>query len=479
MNIWIKTSIAVASLWMLTAAPSTLRIANGATPDSVYNWNEVPQNQDVPITSAVFDRGGYQLHDTAGETIVVPYKPNSLCALKFARSNTGSMYLVNEGCSPVLYVPPHGDLKDADVPNARWSPFSQGYDPTHPVYMAVAPSLQSYNNMGWYPGMDAEGGYESDNDDGGPSFGTDIGLTFVIGGQDYDGWSPYQAYYGRHPTQYRMAYYDQPVYGWAGRPMAGRSFVGDRRMWAHRSVAGDRQFRAVAVVSIAGMVHNARIMHNVRLMHDNRMMHDERLMHNDREMHNVSMMHDERMMHNDREMHNVSMMHNERMMHNDRMALRAKTFRPIDRQAERAKAMRTVAHASGPRTMRTAIHSTRAATVRTMAHRSSNERDTRTAGRAVDRTSHTQSFRGAGRPSGGQRRSGGGQRQASFGGQHRDSGGRQSGGGGHQSSFGGGRPSGGGGHQASFGGHQSGGGGHPSGGGGGHPSGASRDRHPS
>jgi hypothetical protein len=36
--------------------------------DSVFEWNEVPEDQQVPIERAVFDRAGYQLYDSVGET---------------------------------------------------------------------------------------------------------------------------------------------------------------------------------------------------------------------------------------------------------------------------------------------------------------------------------------------------------------------------------------------------------------------------
>jgi hypothetical protein len=49
---------------------------DSAGADSVFHWQEVPQGQEVPLTHAAFDQGGYQLYDTQGETIIIPF--NSL-----------------------------------------------------------------------------------------------------------------------------------------------------------------------------------------------------------------------------------------------------------------------------------------------------------------------------------------------------------------------------------------------------------------
>ena len=93
--------------------------------DSVFNWSEVPQNQQVPITRGVFDKGGYQLYDTQGETIIVPFTNQNLYVMKFGQSDDGSMYFVNENGVPVLYVPQDGYLENASASGARWYPFSK------------------------------------------------------------------------------------------------------------------------------------------------------------------------------------------------------------------------------------------------------------------------------------------------------------------------------------------------------------------
>jgi hypothetical protein len=214
----------------------------------------------VPIVNATFDRGGYQLQDTAGETIVVPFANNSMCALKFGVSTTGNMYFVNAGDAPVLYVPSQGYLENATAPGARWYPFYRNnYVPSQPVYMSVAPNVTNYYQMGWYPGMYCYGGYESDVYlGGGVSFGLGMGLSFLIGGQNYNGWSSYSSYYHHHHSDYQMGYRNQQAYTWAARTNTGRSFAGNARIWAHRTNTGaSRQIRTMAPASGANKQNRA------------------------------------------------------------------------------------------------------------------------------------------------------------------------------------------------------------------------------
>ena len=100
-----------------------------AAPDTTFQWTEVPQNQRVPLTRAVFDQNGYQLFDTAGETVLVPFADNNLYVMKFAPSDDGTLYLVNDGNVPVLYVPQGGYLENATVAGARWYPFPETFRP--------------------------------------------------------------------------------------------------------------------------------------------------------------------------------------------------------------------------------------------------------------------------------------------------------------------------------------------------------------
>ena len=129
--------------------------------DSVFNWQDIPQNQRVPLTRAVFDRGGYQLYDTVGETIIVPFTNQNLYVMKFGQSTDGTTYFENEGGVPVLYVPQNGYLENASASGTRWYPFPKTYHYEQPVFLGVAPSWPEFVDMGWYPGMVYYGGYYS------------------------------------------------------------------------------------------------------------------------------------------------------------------------------------------------------------------------------------------------------------------------------------------------------------------------------
>ncbi|MEO7717865.1 MAG: hypothetical protein ABIY70_16820 [Capsulimonas sp.] len=199
--------------------------------DSVFNWREVPEDQQAPIRRAIFDRGGYQLYDNAGETIVVPFTNNNLYAMKFAVSPTKEMFFVNDGDAPILYVPRNGYLENATVPGSRWYPFTTKFHPTTPVFFGIAPSWDEYIGMGWYHGMNYWGGYYCNE----PYYRNSLiiavpGLFIEIGGRPYYGWNHYHDYYDRHPAPYRPTYYHHDVYRWAERPRDDRrDFRGSSR----------------------------------------------------------------------------------------------------------------------------------------------------------------------------------------------------------------------------------------------------------
>jgi hypothetical protein len=183
--------------------------ADGATiaadQDNVFQWTEVPQNQKVPITRAVFDQSGYQLYDSVGETVVVPFTNDNLYVMKFAPSDDGTMYLLNDGDAPVLYVPKGGYLENATEPGARWYPFSKGFHPTHPVFIGVAPSWHAFISLGWAPDVVVRGGYWGRTSFvAGGVFAPSAGLVFEVGGQSYSGWTPYHAYVVAHPDHFRF-----------------------------------------------------------------------------------------------------------------------------------------------------------------------------------------------------------------------------------------------------------------------------------
>src|SRR5437762_3544859 len=109
------------------APPSAMPVSAPAGSQGVYNWQEVPQGQQVPVSRAVFDQAGYQVYAASGETIVVPFVNQNLYAMKFGRSNTGQTYFVNEGDAPVLYLRDGDSLENAAAQGARWYPISPSY----------------------------------------------------------------------------------------------------------------------------------------------------------------------------------------------------------------------------------------------------------------------------------------------------------------------------------------------------------------
>ena len=100
----------------------------------VYQWQDVPAGQQVPVTRAVFDQGGYQIFAQSGETIIVPFVNQNLYAMKFGQT-PGNPYFVNEGSAPVLYLSPGMAVENAAAQGARWYPFSQGFAYRQPVYV--------------------------------------------------------------------------------------------------------------------------------------------------------------------------------------------------------------------------------------------------------------------------------------------------------------------------------------------------------
>ena len=131
------------------SAPQSVGVNAGA--DSVFGWQEVPANQQVPLTRAAFDQGGYQLYDTAGETIIVPFTGQNLYVMKFARSTTGTMYFLNDGSHPVLYVPRHAYLENATVAGARWLSLRQRLPPGPAGLPGDRPELGGVHRDGLVP----------------------------------------------------------------------------------------------------------------------------------------------------------------------------------------------------------------------------------------------------------------------------------------------------------------------------------------
>lgn len=215
-----------------------------AGPDSTFQWTEIPQDQKVPLTRAVFDQNGYQLYDTAGETVVVPFTNNNLYVMKFAPSDDGTLYLVNEGDVPVLYVPRGAFLENASVPGARWYPFPDDFRPARPVFLGVAPSWSAFVSIGWAPDVVIRGGYWGRTSFiSGGVFLPSAGLAFEIGGRRYSGWEPYHAYVVAHPDHFRFGYVDRGYHARTFRG-AGSGYAHDGERTDSRSYrAGDRDYR--------------------------------------------------------------------------------------------------------------------------------------------------------------------------------------------------------------------------------------------
>ena len=198
------------------SAPPPVAQSNG----EVYQWQDVPKGQEIAITRAVFDQGGYQLYASTGETIVVPFANQNMYVMKFGKSQNGGMYFVNDGSTPTLYVPNGAGLENAAAQGAKWYPFPQNYNYTRPVYMGLAPTWSDYVAMSWYPGMLYYGGYFGYRPwVPGLMYSPMVGLNINIGGRPYYGWNSYTTYYRSNPIG-RV--------GWSSRPSYNYNSVGRR-----------------------------------------------------------------------------------------------------------------------------------------------------------------------------------------------------------------------------------------------------------
>jgi len=241
---------------VMMAPPTTpVTISQAAGQGQVYNWTDVPVGQQVPIQRAVFDQGGYQLYSEQG-TIVVPFVNQNLYVMKFGQSASGSMYFVNNGQVPTLYIPAGGFLDNAAQPGAHWYPFPQNYAYTQPVYVGLAPSWSAFSGMGWYPGMSYYGGYWGNSPYS--LIGPMIGLHFLIGGSPYYGWNSYHSYYSGHPYGYApMRVVNRTVYNQARTSFNSGSGDFGRRSFGsagstfggNRSFGGNRPFGSGSVGS--------------------------------------------------------------------------------------------------------------------------------------------------------------------------------------------------------------------------------------
>ena len=176
--------------------------ANNGQGTGVYQWQDVPANQQVPIIRATFDQGGYQIFAQSGETIVVPFVNNNLYVMKFGRTNGGN-YFVNENGVPVLYLQPGQGLSNAAAQGAMWYPIPQNYAYSAPVYVALAPSWAEYTSMGWYPGMTYYGGMWGYSPYS--HFAWMPGFYINVGGRRYADYGAYHSYYVSTPGYVRTS----------------------------------------------------------------------------------------------------------------------------------------------------------------------------------------------------------------------------------------------------------------------------------
>ena len=213
---------------------------NSAAQARAYNWTDVPVGQQVQITRAVFDQGGYQLFSPQG-TIVVPFANQNMYVMKFGQSQTGGMYFVNSGQFPTLYLPAGVGLQNAAQPGSSWYPFPQNYAYSQPVYVGLAPSWSAFTGMGWYPGMAYYGGYYGYSPYS--IVGPMVGLHFLIGGSPYYGWNSYHSYYVGHPYGYApMRVVNRTVYNQAARTSFNSGGFGRRTFGSAGSTFGSRGF---------------------------------------------------------------------------------------------------------------------------------------------------------------------------------------------------------------------------------------------
>ncbi len=180
-------------------APPVSAIAPLPANGTVFDWHELTLGDSIRINRAVFDLNGYQLYADTGEVISVPFVNNDLYVMKFAKT-IGKMHFVNQGGTPVLYVPGSGFLENANAANARWYPFPPEFEYQQPVYIGPAPSWSDFNLMVWYPGMVFYGGYWGLNPwHVGVVYRSTPGLTIRIQNGPRYGWSQYVTHYRESP----------------------------------------------------------------------------------------------------------------------------------------------------------------------------------------------------------------------------------------------------------------------------------------
>ena len=181
----------------------------------------MPQNQQVTLTRAVFDQGGYQLYDTVGETIVVPFTNQNLYVMKFGQSTNGHMYFVNDGSDAGAVRPQERLPGERRGAGGALVSVRQGLPPgSSGLSGHRAELVRASSAWGGTPTCTVTGGYYSNTAFmAGGVFLPTVGLFFEIGGHPYYGWHGYHDYFLAHPAFYPVAYFHRDYYRWADRPV--------------------------------------------------------------------------------------------------------------------------------------------------------------------------------------------------------------------------------------------------------------------
>jgi hypothetical protein len=231
-----------------------------ANADNVFNWKEVPVNEKAFIVRAKFDAGGYQLYDSVGEIIVVPFAANNLYVMKFGVSDSDRMYFTNDGSCPALFLPKDGFLENATVDGARWYPFGDEICPPTPVYLGIAPSWRLYVDIGWFPKMRRHGGYWSSSPFAiGVALSPTVGFYIEFNDRSYTAWGEYRAYYKRYPAPFHGTYFHRGLYALANASYSTRRrFGGTIRPLVAKRELGSHANRANSVRNASGGFHDTQ-----------------------------------------------------------------------------------------------------------------------------------------------------------------------------------------------------------------------------
>lgn len=168
-----------------------------------FYWTEVPVNQKVMISAAAFYPEGFELIDTAGHKILVPFNfgAHHLFVMKFGVSPDNTLFFMNHGDYPILYLPTDSYLVNGLWGDVRWYPFTPSFHPTQPVFISVTPAFPGYMAMKWYPGMYFYGGFWSGTPwKSGQRFPATPGLEIIIGSLRFDNWKSFINYWKAHPS---------------------------------------------------------------------------------------------------------------------------------------------------------------------------------------------------------------------------------------------------------------------------------------